>query len=327
MSTKLASLVQDLSECSGIRRKEAIGRILRSLEGAWDFGRTVIGPGDDAAALRMEGRDRYLLVAADGILPSLIAMDPCRAGRSAVLVNANDIYAMGGRPLAMVNVLGGVSLEQQEEICRGMREECRRLRVPMVGGHVVPEGNGPFLAVSVVGEARSLLSDRKAEAGQEVVLALDLRGERWSPDLLNWDSHGRKDSETVIADLEVLCSLGEEGLGVAAKDVSNAGIVGTLAMLLEQAGLGAKIHLDRIVVPAGFSLAEWLKVYPSYGFLVVCKRVHLAATTKRFADRGIWAEGIGSTDASRKLCLCLGDEEALLLDFTKRGILRTDRFS
>ncbi|MGW8322155.1 MAG: AIR synthase related protein, partial [Thermodesulfobacteriota bacterium] len=61
--------------------------------------------------------------------------DPVRAGRAAVLVNVNDIYAMGGRPLALVNVLAGVDERQIESLSQGIREECRRLQVPMVGGH------------------------------------------------------------------------------------------------------------------------------------------------------------------------------------------------
>ena len=95
-----------------------------------------------------------------------------RAGRAAVLVNVNDIYAMGGRPLALVNVLAGVDEERIEAISQGIREECQRLQVPMVGGHISPEGTAPFLAASILGRAKALLTDRSAGPGQEILLAV-----------------------------------------------------------------------------------------------------------------------------------------------------------
>jgi hypothetical protein len=52
------------------------------------------GPGDDDAVLP-DGTG-YLLLAADGIFPVPVMQDPAPAGRAAVLVNANDIYAVGG---------------------------------------------------------------------------------------------------------------------------------------------------------------------------------------------------------------------------------------
>jgi len=122
----LSRLVKELRGFPGIQRKGAVGKCLRALEGAWDFGDVVLGPGDDAAVLRAEDGG-YLLLAADGILSALVEQDPVRAGRAAVLVNVNDIYAMGGRPLALVNVLAGVDERQIESLSQGIREECRRL--------------------------------------------------------------------------------------------------------------------------------------------------------------------------------------------------------
>ena len=316
----LSKLTQELRGFPGMQRKQAVGKCLKEMQGAWDFGDVLLGPGDDAAVLP-DGDGGYLLLAADGILPALVMQDPVRAGRAVVLVNANDIYAMGGRPLALVNVLAGVDERQMEAICRGIREECRRLRVPMVGGHISPEGSSPFLAAGVLGRARALLADRNARPGQEILLAVDLRGERWGDWLLNWDSHARKDSDVLCGDLAILCGLAEEGLCSAAKDVSNAGILGSLAMLLEDAGLGATVDLSRIEFPDTFGLLEWLKVYPSYGFLLVCPEAEKTAALRRFRERGIWANGIGLTDGSRALRLSWKGEDAVLFDFSRSGIL------
>jgi selenophosphate synthetase-related protein len=315
----LPELTHELRGFPGIQRKGAIGRCLRAMEGAWGFGDVVLGPGDDAAVLQADVGG-YLLLAADGIVPALLEQDPVRAGRAVVLVNANDIYAMGGRPLAMVNVLAGVDEEQIEAISQGIREECQRLQVPMVGGHISPEGTTPFLAASVLGKERALLTDRRARPGQAILLAVDLRGERWGDYLLNWDSHVRKDSDTLCQDLAILCGLAEAELCATAKDVSNAGILGSLAMILENAGLGAAVDLDRIEVPDSFEMLDWLKVYPSYGFLLVCDEEAESVARGRFEARGIWVNRIGRTDESSALRLSWKGEEDTLFDFSKSGI-------
>ena len=59
--------------------------------------------GDDCAAI--PDGDGYLLLAAEGMMPDFVESDPWFAGWSAVMVNVSDIYAMGGRPIAIVDTL------------------------------------------------------------------------------------------------------------------------------------------------------------------------------------------------------------------------------
>jgi len=315
----LDSLAEELHRFPGVRRKQAVGRVLRELGDVWSLGGALFGPGDDAAVLP-SGSGRFLLLAADAIVQELVEQAPFHAGRAVVLVNVNDIYAMGGRPLALVSILAGLGEGLEREVCRGIREECRRLGVPMVGGHVSPEGGAPFVAAAILGEARSLLSDGNARPEQALVLAVDLRGERWGEAMLNWDSHRAKDPRTLAADLELLCVLAESGDAVAARDVSNAGIVGSLAMLLEGPGLGAVLDLDRIAVPHAFTREEWLKVYPSYGYLLVADPQRVPAVLAQFRQRGIWADTVGRSDDSGVLRLRSGNEEVVFMDFSRQSI-------
>jgi selenophosphate synthetase-related protein len=97
-------------------------------------------------------------------------------------------------------------------------------------------------------------------------------------------------------------------------------------MLLENAGLGAKVDLSRIDAPDSFELPDWLKVYPSYGFLLVCHREAKEAALRRFRERGIWANKIGHTDGSRELRLSWQGQEEVLFDFSKAGILNLPSF-
>ena len=315
----LQRIVQEVRNFSGITRKKGIGEVLKTLAGVSDFGRTMIGPGDDAAVL--EAGDRYLLLATDGIVPFLIRKDPYQAGRSSVLVNANDIYAMGGRPIAMVNIISGLSGSELAEVLRGMREECQRLCIPMVGGHFIPEDDTLSLVVSVLGEAKAILAGSSAMPGDDIVLAIDLDGRRWGDFIANWDSHYRKSKDKLCGDLEVLVSLAEEGLCSGARDVSMSGILGTIAMLLEASCTGGWVDLERLEVPSCYEPADWYKVYPSYGFVLTATPQNTQECIARFHTRGIWARAIGSVEPGQRFLLRSKGESAVLYDFSKDSVI------
>src|SRR5574341_2093271 len=87
--------------------------------------------GDDAAAIKTQ--DGYLLLAGEGVYPPLLKSNPYLAGRTSVLTNVNDIYAMGGRPVAIVDVLFSKSETSAGEVLRGIRDNAERYGVPVVG--------------------------------------------------------------------------------------------------------------------------------------------------------------------------------------------------
>jgi selenophosphate synthetase-related protein len=53
----------------------------------------------------------------------------------------------------------------------------------------------------------------------------------------------------------------------AAKDVSMAGIAGTLGMLAEASGCGAVLDVASVPRPAGASMGDWLTCFPGFGML------------------------------------------------------------
>jgi thiamine-monophosphate kinase len=121
--------------------------------------RVLIGPGDDAAALRWS-EDRPLLVTTDMLLESscfrLSEAGPRRVGRKAMAVNLSDIAAMAGKPVAAVVSAG---LPRQggrrlaEELYLGLREMADAFETAIVGGDT-NSWDGPLaLSVTVLGEA------------------------------------------------------------------------------------------------------------------------------------------------------------------------------
>jgi thiamine-monophosphate kinase len=121
--------------------------------------RVLIGPGDDAAALRWPGT-APLLVTTDMLLEGscfrLADAGPRRVGRKAMAVNLSDIAAMAGKPVAAV-VSAGVPRRDgrllAEELYLGLREVADAFHTAVVGGDT-NSWDGPLvLSVTVLGEA------------------------------------------------------------------------------------------------------------------------------------------------------------------------------
>ena len=318
---ELHDIISDIRNYPGITRKRDIGRLAEMLQGGGGAGRStrvVTGFGEDAAAIAYG--DHYLLLAAEGMWPRFINAEPYAAGKAAVTASVNDIYAMGGRPLAMVNVLSVATGEQRDRVMEGVCKGCEKLMVPMVGGHLNPDAGEVSLSVSILGAARSLLQSTNARAGQKIVLAVDLNGERGQcTSVTSWDVHSGKTPEYLVERLSLLPHLAEAGLCRTAKDVSNGGIVGTLSLLCEYSGAGALLDLDAVPRPPHMDLLAWIKAF-LYGFLLGVDEPALSACLDAFRQKGITAAVIGEIRAERRMILRFQGDEATLFDFTRESL-------
>ncbi|MGC1121309.1 MAG: AIR synthase related protein [Candidatus Methanofastidiosia archaeon] len=307
----LNSLIRDIKEYEGLTRKKGVKHVVRLQESA-SWGGISYVLGDDAAVLPWG--DYYLLLASDGIW-SRLGGDPFWAGYCSVLVNVNDIYAMGGVPVAMVNVLS-LREEDADELLRGIETACQKFQVPMVGGHVHPDAP-TSIAVSILGKARKVLTSFDARPGEKVMLALDLKGKQYKT-YLNWDSTSMKTSEQVLYRLEALPTIAEKELATVCKDVSNPGILGSLGMLLETSRVGAVVDVESI--PAPVDVTTFVKMYPGYGFILSVNPVHVDEVAQIFRDREISVSIIGEITTQRKLELHYKEEKGILFDFEKEFI-------
>lgn len=318
----LHGLVERLRESRGFRHKTDIAGVVASLasrlpNGTRDLAQAV-AVGDDCAAIA-DG-DGYLLFAIEGLVSDFVETMPWFAGYSSVMVNISDVYAMGGRPLAVVDALWSDGLESAEQILAGMAAASSAYGVPVVGGHSNTRSAEPQLAVSILGRARALLSSFNARPGDSLVMAVDLRG-RFEDPYPFWNASVGAPAERLRDDLELLPQLAESGLCEAAKDVSMAGVLGTSLMLLECSGVGARIDLDAIPRPDGVDFERWLSAFPSYGFLLSVRDEHVDEVHACFAQRGLACATIGSVDASREVVLTQQGDSALLWNFRESAFI------
>ena len=158
--------------------------------------------------------------------------------------------------------------DHRSKVVGGIKKGCEKLRVPMVGGHLHPDApkGSPSLAVAILGYANKLLRSHLAKAGDDLILAVDLKGDKGCRSVVSWDANSRKTPEELIYRLEALPMIAENELAEAAKDVSNAGILGTISIMMENSGKGAIIELDSIPKPFEIELSDWLVCFQSFGF-------------------------------------------------------------
>lgn len=312
----LSDLIAKVRDYPGLRRKRAISSFVDTLKPVEDFGYTILGFGDDSAALRL-GTDN-ILFASDGIWTQLHS-DPFWAGYCSVLVNVNDIYAMGGVPLGMTNNVSYTTEEEGVQVANGIREACEKFNVAMVGGHTHPDGDFLSVSVSIVGRAEKLITSTGCREGDELIVAIDLDGKKRG-DFLNWDSTSHKSSEAVLGQLNCLVELAEKGMVTAGKDISNPGILGTIGMLLETSAKGANIDLDSIPVPEGVDLDEWVLMYPGFGFILTCDSEQSREVIRVFQEKHVVADVVGKITGDKKFIVKKGEEEGILFDFDTDSI-------
>jgi uncharacterized protein len=291
---------------------KAFGRTTRS---EWFPDEGPILNGDDTAALPYA--DGYALFAAEGMRSEFVAADPWFAGFCSVMVNVNDIAAMGGRPWAVVDVL--FLGEGAERVLEGMVAASEAFGVPVVGGHTTRVRGATELAVAVLGRARRLIASDAARPGQVLLSAVDLRGTfRGSGG--NFNAATTAPARQLRAQLAVLPELADAGLVTAGKDVSMAGLCGTLVMLLEASGTGAVLDLGAVPAPADVAPLRWLTAFPSFGFLLAVEPDAVERVCARFDSVGVACAPVGALNDSHRLELQNGAERECYFDLEEEPL-------
>jgi uncharacterized protein len=310
----LAALAEHLRQSLGILHKQDIQFAGKSL-GLLD--NPNIRLGDDCAAIP-EG-DRYLLLAAEGLLPAFVETDPWFAGWCAVMVNVSDIYAMGGRPTAIVDTVWSPDPQTAEPLFAGLKAAASTYQVPIVGGHTNHRSAYTALSVAILGQATQLITSFDAQPGDQLLMAVDLRGVA-HPKYPFWNAATDADSVRLRGDLAILPTLSESGLCRAGKDISMGGVIGTLLMLLETSECGATVELDRVPIPPDVPLKQWLVSFPSYGFLLSVAPIHVDKVRQYFHQRDLACAAIGEVRPTTTLMLQTQSESIIFWDFSQQGI-------
>ncbi len=214
----------------------------------------------DDAAIYDIGNGQLLISTVDFFTP--VVDDPYLFGKIAAANALSDIYAMGGKPLLALSVLGfpvdELSTDIAKQIVQGGIDTCKEAGISLAGGHSInsPE---PFFGLSVNGLASKerLKTNAGAKPGDLLYLTKPIGSGIYNAaikkgllKLENETDHSR--IELHISSMSQLNSIGYKYAGLsyinAMTDVTGFGFLGHLVEMCEASGLSAEINPGGIPV-------------------------------------------------------------------------------
>ena len=240
--------------------------------------------GEDAAVYRLDD-GRALVVTADFITP--VVDDARMWGRVAAANAVSDVYAMGGRPLLALNLVGWnseeLSIDLLAEVLLGAQDVASEGGFVIAGGHTV-DAPEPKFGLAVVGEADPdrLLTNTGVRPGDALVLTKPLG----IGVITTAIKAGTAPDDVVHGALDCMTRLNAEAARVAldagatgATDVTGFGLLGHLGRAVMESGVDAEIDVGAV------PLLEGARALAETGSIPGGSRRNLAWVDERL-DRG-----------------------------------------
>ncbi len=217
--------------------------------------------GDDAAVYRIND-DTALIMTVDFFPP--ITDDPFEFGAIAAANALSDVYAMGGKPLVALNIVGFPSALDKGilgEILRGGYSKTAEAECLIVGGHTVDDPE-PKYGLSVVGIVKP--GRQTTNAGARVGDSLVLTKPLGTGIITTAGKQGRVDSGVLQGAVSAMSTLNRSAsqamtkVGVhACTDITGFGLMGHLKSMVKGSGVSVEINLGRVpTLPGTWDLLE-----------------------------------------------------------------------
>ena len=212
--------------------------------------------GDDAAVYRLSD-DRALVVTADFFTP--IVDDPYDFGRIAATNALSDVYAMGGRPLFALNLVGFprklLSEGILDEILRGGSDVTRSVGIPTLGGHTIDDAEPKYglVAIGEVDPAR-MVTNSGARPGDRLVLTKPIG----SGVIATAIKQGTAPDSVIAEATRVMTTLNAEAAAAmveagvrAGTDVTGFGLLGHMHSMMRASGVSATVVAGDVPIIPG----------------------------------------------------------------------------
>ncbi|MUO33347.1 phosphoribosylformylglycinamidine synthase subunit PurL [Enterococcus gallinarum] len=225
---------------------------------------TVVGPGSDAAVLRIKGTNKALAMTTD-CNARYLYLDPERGGQIAVAEAARNIVASGGRPLAITDCLNYGSPDKPEGFwelwtsAEGIAKACEILETPVISGNVslYNETNGqaiyPTPVIGMVGliEKVEHITTQHFQTPGDLIYLLgetkaDFNGSELQK-LQNGSINGRLMAFDLLEEKQnqaIVLSAIQAGLVKSAHDCAEGGLAVALAESAFKENVGISVQLD-----------------------------------------------------------------------------------
>ena len=230
-----------------------LDRILKSEGSHPAFSKLLVGneSKDDAAVYDLDN-GTCLISTTDFFMP--IVDDAFTFGAIASANAISDVYAMGGRPLMALAILGWpvekLSPELAQQVLEGSRSVCAKANIPLAGGHSIDSPEPIFgLAVSGLVNMANLKKNNTAKPGDRLYLTKPLG----AGIITTAQKRGLADAADVaeavrwMTELNAIgAELGELPYVTALTDITGFGLLGHVIEVCEGSGVSAEIHYPQV---------------------------------------------------------------------------------
>ncbi len=218
--------------------------------------------GDDAAVWRLDD-DRALISTADFITP---VVDDARTwGRVAAANSVSDVYAMGGRPLFALNLVGwnteALSTDLLGEVLAGGQDIATAAGFAIVGGHTIDDPE-PKYGMAVTGEVHpdKILTNAGLLPGQDLILTKPL-GVGVLTTAIKAGLATDEQAAAVIASMtrlnDVASRVASAAGATGCTDVTGFGLLGHLGRMAIESGVVAEVHVEWVpLLPGAHQFAD-----------------------------------------------------------------------
>lgn len=289
--------------------------------------------GDDAAVWKLDDANAIVFTA-DFFTP--IVDDPFDWGRIAAANALSDVYAMGGRPVLCLNLVGWprdrLPLDLLGRVLDGGTSVANDAGAIIAGGHTIDD-NEPTYGMAVVGlvEPDRVVTNAAARAGDDLVLTKPIG----TGIITTAIKRGSADPAVARAAVETMAALNRDAADsmraagiIAATDVTGFGLLGHLHKMLLASGVSATLDPDAVplidgaaalaaagMIPGGTSrnmefvdaVVDWgstdaavrlllADAQTSGGMLICCPRDAREALGAALRSRGVLAATVGSVE-------------------------------
>jgi len=203
--------------------------------------------------------EQALIATTDFFMP--IVDDPFDFGAIASVNAISDVYAMGGKPLLAIAILGWpvnkLDASVAGDVLQGARDACSRAGIPLAGGHSIDAPEPIFgLAVTGMVERSRIRSNNLAKVGDELYLTKPLG----VGILTTAEKRGVLQDQDLRTVRSVMLELNDVGAELSAvdavgsmTDVTGFGLLGHLIEMCEASNVSAEIRFENVPRLAGLS--------------------------------------------------------------------------
>lgn len=258
--------------------------LLAKQPGGSAFSQLVVGTetGDDAAVWQIDD-NQCIIATTDFFMP--MVDDPRDFGRIAAANAISDVYAMGGRPILALAILGmplgKLSVETVREILAGGASVCAEAGIPIAGGHSI-DAPEPIYGLAVIGlvSPSNVRRNSGAKPGDALVLTkglgVGIYSAAFKKEKLPPDAYVELMATTTLLN-RVGQVLGEDDGVHAITDVTGFGILGHALEMARGSGVAIELRVADLpmlsqaqaLAEAGFITGASGRNWSSYGHDVV----------------------------------------------------------